>query len=206
MGNQESQESHKCEWGRARSVVLTGTDLSNASEASRLHRVLVAALDRRVETLDWNHFLLRLLDPEDRTFTGPDLLCVMLVRFEDWDHFHEYALNRSPRPSYEVVEKKVNEIIYGLECASTRCNGRCLICILPCSPLVGRVPELVSFSQGMIALLKNALSPHDFVRILELDSGVAVAKDDAEFRRATAELQAEIEAYCGMPSFPKEHQ
>jgi hypothetical protein len=58
----------------------------------------------------------------------------------------------------------------------------------------------------MIALLKNALSPHDFVRILELDSGVAVAKDDAEFRRATAELQAEIEAYCGMPSFPKEHQ
>lgn len=204
MGNQESTETHKCKWGHARDVVLTGTDLSNASEASRLQRILVAALGHRVETLDWNHFLLRLLDPDDRAVTGQERLCVILVRFEDWDHFHEYALNRSLRPSYEVVEKKVNEIIYGLECASTRFNGRCLVCILPCSRLVGRVPELVSFFQSMIDVLKNALSLYDFVRILELDSSVSVAADDGAFRRATVELQAEIEAYCGMPSFLKE--
>jgi len=197
-------ETQKCDRGQARAMVVTGTDISHASEARRLARILAAGARGRVQTLDWNHFFLHLLDPTDTALVREDSLSLILVRFEDWDHFREYALNRSLRPSYEVVEKKVHDMAYAMECASARCAGRCLICILPCSPVVREVPELVSFFQETIQFLKSSLSPHDFVRILELSHEVSEADSDAAFTAATAELQAEIEAFRGASSFLKE--
>ncbi len=150
-------------------VVMTTTDPTGSVELPFAARLFATGQKMRVDVLEWNHFFLRLLDPADLSMVRDGVLCVVLLRFEDWDHFQEYARTRVGEPSYGLVRKKIGDLIYAIDSASARFAGCFLICVLPCSEIVGEVHHLVSFFDDMKDHIRTSLSHHETVEVIDLD-------------------------------------
>lgn len=146
---------------------MTITDLKEPPEMALLALGIERRRHSEVETVEWNRFFSTLLDPGDASLMGPDTLSLILVRFEDWDHFQDYVRDHSIRPSYEMARKKISELIYAVDCASARSTGRIMIVILPCSEMVAGAPELVAFFAELTERTRASLAHHAVVDVID---------------------------------------
>lgn len=141
-------------------VVITTTGLQERPEAALLALGVEKRLHAEVETIEWDQFFARLLDPGDLSLIQQGLLCLVFVRFEDWDHFHDYATKPHITPSYEMARKKISDLIYAVDCAAARSTGRIVVVVLPCSEAVGKTAELVTFFSELTEHMRASLAHH----------------------------------------------
>jgi hypothetical protein len=153
---------------RIERVVITTTDPNGSPEPRVMARLFANGLRMRVDVIEWNRFFLHLLDPANLALVRDGVVCMVFLRYEDWDHFQEHARNPDIEPSYGMVRKKIGDLIYAIDCAAMRCVGRLLLCVLPSSEPVSRVSHLVSFFSEMTDHMRTSLAHHNSVSVIEL--------------------------------------
>jgi hypothetical protein len=141
-------------------VVITTTDLKEWPEPALLELGIEKSLHAGVETVEWDQFFAKLLDPGDISLMRQDLLCLIFVRYEDWDHFQDYVTKHNITPSYAMARKKISELIYAVDCAAVRSASRIVIVVLPCSEVVGKAAELVAFFSELTEHMRASLAHH----------------------------------------------
>jgi hypothetical protein len=154
------------------SVVATTIDrLKTTPEATLFAHWIEAGLRVRVQSVEWDQFFERLLDPLDTSLLREGVLCAVFIRYEEWDHFQDYVANRRIAPSYAMVQRKLQDVIYAMECVVARLAGRILIFVLPCSGTLGALPELVAFFTDLTDHLKTSLADYGAIQVVEWAEG-----------------------------------
>jgi hypothetical protein len=142
-------------------LILTATSLGGPA-VMPVALLTGAILEAEIEILEWNNFFSRLLDPRNFS-TSEDLVWMILLQIEDWDHFLEHARNPSVAPSLELLEQKTGELAYLLGSIGNHPIGRLFVGLLPPPEEVGRNGGLMAFREKLCDGLRDSLSDYSSI-------------------------------------------
>jgi len=163
----------------AAGIVITGSGSLDSMQAfaGKLEK---SSLPVRL-LMAWEDFYVSIVDP-DMQFRNqvPDLY-VILLAFEDWDHFSDHIRDPRIEPSYGLVRRKTNEVIECLAIAATRTQSR-LAVVIEWSQEAFNCGHVNAFFEEMASSVEEALGAFDQIAILY--QGPAAKSDRRSIKEA----------------------
>jgi hypothetical protein len=152
-----------------RSILLSGTG-AGEDLIFFAHRLTNGHGLAPPQIIEWDSMLRRLLDPDETCWHDPGLWCVLIVWFEDWDHFGDYLRGHNIEPSYALVEKKAGELCHSLGVAARRSKANFCVYIQAWSPAAARCHRVNRFFEDVTERMLDTLADVERVTVLRQGS------------------------------------
>lgn len=160
---------------RKQTIAVSATFTSEPIEETLAFWMHELNLPFAIEFAPYNQVFQQLLDPSSLLSSNEGGINVVMVRFEDWDH---YARNDKSKESTfpisrDKIERNVNDLTAALKSASERTTTPFLVCICPASDPALADADVAAFFRQMEEYLVSELEQINslyLISSLELDT------------------------------------